>query len=47
LDQLAKFILSGWEGAILQAKVAKSIEPMETFVTILFDRVLGKSSYKQ
>jgi len=43
LDQLAKFILSGWEGAILQAKVAKSIEPMETFVTILFDRVLGKS----
>ena len=44
LKQLAKFILSGWEGAILQAKVAKSVVPMQTFVEILFERVLFKSS---
>ena len=44
LEQLAKFILSGWEGAILQAKVAKSVVPMQTFVTILFERVFCKSS---
>lgn len=43
LNQLAKFVLSSWEGAILQAKVAKSIVPMQTFVDILFQRVLGKS----
>lgn len=39
---LAKFILSSWEGAILQAKVTKSVEPMETFVEILFPRILNK-----
>lgn len=38
--QLAKFILSSWEGAILQAKVEKSIVPLKTFVIILFERVL-------
>ncbi|MEM8831623.1 MAG: TetR family transcriptional regulator C-terminal domain-containing protein [Cyanobacteria bacterium P01_G01_bin.19] len=41
---LAKFILSGWEGAILQAKVTKSVLPMQTFVNILFDRILIKSA---
>ncbi len=44
LDDLAKFILSGWEGAILQAKVTKSVVPMQTFVKILFHQVLGKST---
>lgn len=44
LDDLAKFILSSWEGAILQAKVTKSIVPMQTFVKIIFDQVLGKST---
>ena len=37
---LAKFILSGWEGALLQAKVMKSMLPMQTFVKILFEQVL-------
>ena len=43
LDELAKFILSSWEGAILQSKVSKSVTPMETFVAILFERVLNRS----
>lgn len=43
LEQLAQFILSSWEGAILQAKVAKSTEPMSTFVDLMFSRVLLKS----
>ena len=38
--QVAKFVLSSWEGAILQAKVEKSIVPLKTFVIILFERVL-------
>jgi TetR/AcrR family transcriptional repressor of nem operon len=44
LEDLARFILSSWEGAILQAKVTKSVLPMHTFVKILFDRVLSKST---
>ncbi len=44
-EALAKFILSGWEGAILQAKVTKSVLPMQTFVKILFERVLNISIF--
>lgn len=44
LSDLARFILSSWEGAILQAKVTKSVLPMQTFVEILFHQVLGKST---
>ena len=45
LDDLAKFILSSWQGAILQAKVTKSVMPMQTFVKILFEQVLNKSTF--
>ncbi len=38
---LAEFILAGWQGAILQAKVSKSVEPMENFVAVLFARILA------
>ncbi len=37
---LAEFVLSGWEGATLRAKVTRSTDPMTAFVTLLFDRVL-------
>jgi TetR/AcrR family transcriptional repressor of nem operon len=40
VNQLADFILSGWEGAILRAKVKHSVEPMRSFIDILFGRVL-------
>ena len=40
-ELLAKFILSSWEGAILQAKVTKSILPMQAFIKILFEQVLN------
>ena len=45
-SDLAKFILSSWEGAILQAKVTKSVLPMQTFVDILFSLVLTKSAWR-
>ncbi|MGB7086464.1 MAG: TetR family transcriptional regulator C-terminal domain-containing protein [Phormidesmis sp.] len=47
IPALAKFILSGWEGAILQAKVAQSTEPMENFVGVLFQHVLKISTPSQ
>ena len=37
---LASFLLSGWEGAILRAKVMRSPEPMKQFVNVLFATVL-------
>ncbi|WP_223921734.1 TetR/AcrR family transcriptional regulator [Geobacter sp. AOG2] len=36
----AGFILSGWEGAILRAKVMKSPQPMRDFVDVLFSAIL-------
>lgn len=37
---VASFLLSGWEGAILRAKVLKSTEPMERFVRVFFRQCL-------
>jgi len=39
-DEVASFLLSGWEGAILRAKVVKSTEPMERFVKVFFQQCL-------
>ena len=39
-QNLASFLLSGWEGAILRAKVMRSPEPLKQFVGILFATVL-------
>lgn len=39
-QKLASFLLSGWEGAILRAKVMRSPEPLKQFVGILFTTVL-------
>jgi len=36
---LAGFILSGWEGAVLRAKVMKSPQPMQDFIATLFATV--------
>jgi TetR/AcrR family transcriptional repressor of nem operon len=36
------FILSGWEGAVLRAKVMKSPQPVQEFIDILFSTVLKK-----
>lgn len=39
----AGFILSGWEGAVLRAKVMKSPQPVREFIDTLFATVLLKS----
>lgn len=41
-DQLADFLLTGWEGAILRAKVMKSVRPMRDFIDIFFGTILTK-----
>jgi len=37
---IAGFILSGWEGSILRAKVTKSPQPMHDFIETIFSTVL-------
>jgi TetR/AcrR family transcriptional repressor of nem operon len=41
-EQLAEFLLTGLEGAVLRAKVMKSLEPIQSFINILFDNMLVK-----
>ncbi|MFC3392718.1 TetR/AcrR family transcriptional regulator [Aidingimonas halophila] len=39
-QSLAGFLLTGWEGAILRAKVTQSVAPMTTFIDILLSHLL-------
>ncbi|WP_246545786.1 TetR/AcrR family transcriptional regulator [Pelotalea chapellei] len=39
---IAGFILSGWEGAVLSAKVMKSTQPVQDFLDTIFATVLTK-----
>lgn len=41
-EQLAEFLLTALEGAVLRAKVMKSLQPLHDFITILFDSMLAK-----
>jgi TetR/AcrR family transcriptional regulator, transcriptional repressor for nem operon len=38
--EVASFLYSSWQGAILQSKVEQSIKPLEGFKRVLFSRVL-------
>lgn len=39
---IAGFILSGWEGSVLRAKVKKSTQPMRDFIDTIFSTTLKK-----
>jgi TetR/AcrR family transcriptional repressor of nem operon len=39
-DRLAGFCLNSWEGALLRMKVAKSYEPLDDFLFVMFETVL-------
>lgn len=38
--ELASFLYSSWQGAILQSKVEQSIKPLERFKSVLFNQLL-------
>lgn len=40
VEQLSEFLLSGWQGAILRAKMHSSITPLQAFIDIVFANVL-------
>ena len=39
-DALANFFWIGWEGAILRAKLTRSVAPMRLFAELFFEKVL-------
>ncbi|MGJ4860570.1 TetR family transcriptional regulator C-terminal domain-containing protein [Labrys sp. La1] len=43
-QDLADFLLTSWEGAILRMKVEQSEEPLERFKKIAFTRIFAKGS---
>lgn len=43
-EELAEFLLSSWEGAILRMKVERTAEPLERFKRIAFATVLKEPS---
>jgi TetR/AcrR family transcriptional repressor of nem operon len=40
VSEVASFLYSSWQGAILQSKVEQSIKPLELFKKVLFSRIL-------
>ena len=40
VPELAKFLYSSWQGAVLQSKVEQSVKPLERFKKVLFGRIL-------
>jgi TetR/AcrR family transcriptional regulator, transcriptional repressor for nem operon len=43
-EELAEFLLSSWEGAILRMKVERTAEPLERFKRIAFATVFKEPS---
>lgn len=42
-EQMAGFVLAGWEGAMLRAKVVQSVDPLKRFEHVLFEQILRRS----
>jgi TetR/AcrR family transcriptional repressor of nem operon len=40
-NTLAAFVVNGWEGALIRARVDKSKAPLEQFVKVIFARTLA------
>ncbi|MFH1139944.1 MAG: TetR family transcriptional regulator C-terminal domain-containing protein [Pseudomonadota bacterium] len=42
VEEAAVFVLSSWEGALMQMKVAKSVAPHQVFDRMIFGRLLAR-----
>ncbi|MDX3907449.1 MAG: TetR/AcrR family transcriptional regulator [Pigmentiphaga sp.] len=40
VNAIAEFFWIGWEGAILRAKLTRSVAPLDRFANLFFDRIL-------
>ncbi|MEZ2128598.1 MULTISPECIES: TetR family transcriptional regulator C-terminal domain-containing protein [unclassified Sinorhizobium] len=43
-EELAEFLLSSWEGAILRMKVERNVEPLERFKRVVFSTIFKDPS---
>lgn len=39
-EDLADFLINGWQGAMMRVKVVGSVEPLENFIRLVFARVI-------
>jgi TetR/AcrR family transcriptional repressor of nem operon len=39
-NKLAALFLDAWEGAVMRAKMTKSVDPLDGFINLMFDHVL-------
>jgi TetR/AcrR family transcriptional repressor of nem operon len=39
-EKLAELFLSGWEGAVMRSKTTKNLDPINTFIELIFEHVL-------
>jgi TetR/AcrR family transcriptional repressor of nem operon len=39
-DKMAELFFCGWEGALMRAKTIKSVEPIDTFIDLMFNHIL-------
>lgn len=44
-SKIARYFWTGWEGAILQCKLVRSVQPIEEFSQILFEYILHKEAH--
>lgn len=44
--ELAHFILNSWQGALLQMKVSKTVEPLKNFDRLIFETILNSRRQK-
>jgi TetR/AcrR family transcriptional repressor of nem operon len=42
VEALSKFFWFAWEGAVLQAKLERSVEPIKQFKTVMFETILTR-----
>jgi TetR/AcrR family transcriptional regulator, transcriptional repressor for nem operon len=44
-EQLGRFVLNAWQGALLRAKVTKNSVPIDDFFSIIFDHLLRRPAH--
>jgi TetR/AcrR family transcriptional repressor of nem operon len=44
IDDLAVFVLNSWEGALMDMKLSKSIQPLMAFKNIIFNFIVKDTS---
>ncbi|MEM7865124.1 TetR family transcriptional regulator C-terminal domain-containing protein, partial [Morganella morganii] len=42
--QMAAFFWTGWEGAVMRAKLTRNSEPLDLFITVFMTQILAEKA---